>query len=181
MTTLRRFLPVLLAGTVYFAAGPAAAGEQQPGFLRDGDVWAFLGDSITHSDTYRRTVERVVRHFHPKANIRLTQKGKSGALARASKEQFEKADKADRPTIVSLMTGMNNSINSSWKAGAPMDKHLAGYRREITAFARSVKDKGITPVLMSPTLTDESLGWYSMWALDGTAAKRAVACVCDGA
>ncbi|HUU60485.1 MAG TPA: GDSL-type esterase/lipase family protein [Phycisphaerae bacterium] len=168
MTTLRRFLPVLLAGTVCFAAGIAAAGEQ-PGFFRDGDVWAFLGDSITHADTYRRTVQRVFRHFHPGANVRLTQKGKSGALARASKEQFEKADKADRPTIVSLMTGMNNSINSSWKAGAPMDKHLAGYRREITAFARTVKDKGITPVLMSPTLTDESLGWYSMWALDGTA------------
>ncbi len=161
-------LSVCLVSLLLARPVAAAGGEPQTCFLREGDVWVFLGDSITHADTYRRIVDRVVKHFHPEASLRITQKGVSGSLATASKEQFEKAAREDRPTIVSLMTGMNNSINSAWRVGEPMDKHIAGYREQIAKFVQNAKDKGLDVVLLSPTLTDESLGWGSMWALDGT-------------
>jgi len=159
---------VIAAACLAIAASPRSASGAES-FVRDNDVWAFLGDSITHADTYRRTLERVVQHYHPGVQARFVQGGKPGALATASKEQFQAAAAADRPTAVSLMTGMNNSINSDWRAGQAMDAPLEGYRRQLTEFARAGRANGVTVVLMSPTLTDESLGWYSMWALDGTA------------
>ena len=159
---------LVIGATVATVTAGTWAGEEKC-FVREGDVWVFLGDSITHADTYRRTVDRVLRHFHPDARFTLTQKGVSGALATASKEQFDKAAKEDRPTVVSLMTGMNNSINSSWRFGQPMDEPLDSYRQSMVRFVEGAAEKGLAVVLLSPTLTDESLGWGSMWALEGTA------------
>jgi lysophospholipase L1-like esterase len=157
-----------LVAVACLAVGTAAMAQDRSSFVRPDDLWVFLGDSITHNDTYRRTVERVFRHYHPQAPARFVQAGTWGALATASQEQFQKAAKKERPTIVSLMTGMNNSINSDWRLGRPMDTHLAAYRRQIVDFAKAAKANGVEVLLMSPTLTDESLGWSSMWAIGGT-------------
>lgn len=151
------------------AAVTAANAQEKNGFLKDGDLWAFMGDSITNADTYRRAVERAARHYYPQASLRFVQAGKSGTLASASKQQFESLPADQRPTIISLMTGMNNSINSPWRKGMPMEGPLADYRKSITDFAKAAKANGITVLLMSPTLTDESLGWCSVWELGGTA------------
>ena len=162
----------ILVASAVVGAGLVAQGGEGPGgsaFVRDKDVWAFLGDSITHADTYRHTLERVLQHYHPEATIRCAQGGQPGALATASRAQFTQAAATERPTLVSLMTGMNNSINSDWRQGQPLEKPLAGYRQQLTDFVRAARSNNVDVVLMSPTLTDESLGWGSMWALDGTA------------
>jgi hypothetical protein len=158
-----------LAAVACLAVGTVATAQERSAFVKGDDLWVFLGDSITHNDTYRRTVERVFRHYHPQSPARFVQAGVWGALATASQEQFQKAAKNQRPTIVSLMTGMNNSINSDWRGGRPMDTHLAAYRKQIAEFAKAAKANGVEVLLMSPTLTDESLGWSSMWAIAGTA------------
>jgi hypothetical protein len=36
-----------------------------------------------------------------------------------------------QPTLVSLMTGMNNAINSAWVKGMPCEKTAAGYRLRL--------------------------------------------------
>jgi lysophospholipase L1-like esterase len=157
-----------LTAVACLAVGTMAMAQERSAFVKGDDLWVFLGDSITHNDTYRRTVERVFRHYHPQTPVRFVQAGTWGALATASQEQFQKAAKNQRPTIVSLMTGMNNSINTDWRLGQPMDTHLAAYRKQIADFAKAAKANGVEVLLMSPTLTDESLGWSSMWALGGT-------------
>ena len=53
-------------------------------FLRDGDVWVFHGDSITHADTYRRLCERAFRHYHPDAKVEFVQAGVWAARRRTS-------------------------------------------------------------------------------------------------
>ncbi len=157
-----------MAAVIGMAATTAMAQDKNC-FLKDGDLWLFMGDSITNADTYRRAVERTVKHYYPQANIRFEQAGRSGALASAGKEQFEKIPEAQRPIIISYMTGMNNSINSAWRKGQPMEAALESYRKSLADFAHAAKANGITVILMSPTLTDESLGWSSVWELGGTA------------
>ncbi|MCY3022847.1 MAG: GDSL-type esterase/lipase family protein [Planctomycetota bacterium] len=139
-------ISVLLAGAS--RAGDAAC------FLRNGDVWVFHGDSITHADTYRRLCARVFRHYHPEANVEFIQAGVWGSassdLAKRLKEQGRK------PTVVTLMLGMNNAINGAWVKGLPRDPPLAAYRKDLAAFVQKCRAEGAAVILMSPTLADET-------------------------
>ncbi len=140
---------------VLLAAVTGSASAADPAcFLKEGDVWVFHGDSITHADTYRRLVEQVFRHYHPDAKVAFVQAGvwgssSSDAVARMKAE-------GRKPTVVSLMTGMNNAINSQWTKGMPREKPLDAYRKDLTAFVRKNKEAGAAVILMSPTLTDET-------------------------
>jgi len=131
-------------------------------FLQDGDRWLFIGDSITHNDTYRRTVERMVRHFHPEITFETGNMGFSGATSGVKVLAQEK-----KPTIVSIMFGMNNSINSDWRYGKPIQPALEAYRKDMTAKAREFKALGAAVILMTPTLTDEGFN-TGIYELKGT-------------
>jgi lysophospholipase L1-like esterase len=145
--TFRLFLFVMAAG-VTMAAPP------QEGFLKEGDVWVFHGDSITHADTYRRMCERVFRHYHPDVKVEFIQAGVWGSPSSEVVKQMKTQGR--QPTVVSLMTGMNNAINSDWVKGMPREKHLAAYRKDLTEFVQNNKAAGAAVLLMSPTLTDET-------------------------
>ncbi|MEI7437652.1 MAG: SGNH/GDSL hydrolase family protein, partial [bacterium] len=128
----------------------AGQGRADDSFLKEGDRWLFLGDSITHNDTYRQTVERVIRHFHPGITFESGNMGFNGATSGVKVSAQEK-----KPTVVSIMFGMNNSINSPWRYGQPMQPFLDSYRADMTAKAREFKALGASVILMTPTLTDE--------------------------
>lgn len=153
----------LLAAAATGWAGLARAAE--PGcFLREGDVWEFHGDSITNADTYRRLCERVFRHYHPEAHVDFIQAGVWGSsssdLGKRLKEQGRK------PTVVSLMLGMNNAINGAWRKGMPLEKSLAAYRADIETFVRASKATGAAVILMSPTLADDTVR-HTIFEIDG--------------
>ena len=139
--------------------GPIRAEDS---FLKEGDRWLFLGDSITHNDTYRQTVERVIRHFHPGITFESGNMGFNGATSGVKVSAQEK-----KPTIVSIMFGMNNSINSDWRYGKPMQPALDAYRADMTAKAREYKAMGAAVILMTPTLTDEGFN-SGIYELKGT-------------
>ena len=140
-------------------AAPAWADES---FLKEGDRWLFLGDSTTHNDTYRRTVERMVRHFHPSITFETGNMGFNGATSGVKVSAQEK-----KPTIVSIMFGMNNTINSDWRYGKPIQPVLDAYRADLTAKAREFKALGAAVILMTPTLTDEGFN-SGIYELKGT-------------
>jgi lysophospholipase L1-like esterase len=129
------------------------AGEAS-GFLRDGDVWVFHGDSITHADTYRRACERVFRHLHPEAKVEFVQAGVWGSSSSDLVKRIR--EEGRKPTVVSLMLGMNNAINGAWVKGQPREAPLAAYRKDMVDFVRKFKADGAAVVLMSPTLADET-------------------------
>ncbi len=149
MSKISSMLGVLMA--VALLAQPCAGSTC---FLRDGDIWVFHGDSITHADTYRRLCERVFRHYHPNADVAFVQ---AGVWGRSSSDLVRRL-KSDgqAPTVVSLMLGMNNAINGAWVAGMDPTPFLDAYRRDITAFVRAHREGGAAVVLMSPTLVDET-------------------------
>jgi len=139
---------VLSAGCTYAVSGEAC-------FLRDGDVWVFHGDSITHADTYRRLCERVFRHYHPEARAEFIQAGVWGSTSSDLVKKIK--EEGRKPAVVSLMLGMNNAINGAWIKGQPRGPHLEAYRRDISEFVRKYKAEGAAVILLSPTLADETV------------------------
>lgn len=133
----------------------AAHSDTAPGFLKKGDVWVCTGDSITNADTYRRTLDRVIRHFHPESGVRVINIGISGALIGATASEFEKAAKTDRPTVVSIMSAMNHSTHAPCRVGEQAEPYIADYISSLRKMVRSTKERGMTVIVMSPTLTDE--------------------------
>lgn len=141
----------VLSGLV---SGTNADTREPPSFLKKGDVWVFHGDSITHADTYRRLCERTFRHYHPDGAVEFVQAGVWGSASSDLANRLKQEGR--KPTVVSLMTGMNNAINGAWVKGQPRDKYLAAYRKDLTGFVTKYKAEGAAVILMSPTLTDES-------------------------
>ena len=97
---MHSFQVAVVVGLVALAALAARSTEAQQGFLREGDVWALLGDSITDAGTYGRTLERVCRFYHPEATLTFVNHGVPGALATATKAQFAQASAVSaRPSL----------------------------------------------------------------------------------
>lgn len=131
--------------------------------VHDGDRWVCLGDSITAQDTYRRILDRVFKHYHLDATLTVVNSGQAGDTASDNPAKLAKRVLDHQPTIVSVMYGMNEAINN-YSKGSPKEKVLAIYRRSLTYIAKTLKEHGITVLLMSPTLTDPSA--HSFFTLD---------------
>ena len=103
--TLRRTAGGLLAVVALIAFASPAAGAGRC-FLRNGDRWSILGDSITLNGGYVRTIRRVLNHFHPDADIDVNGIGVDGVQA-----DYEFSAKSTNATVVSIMLGTNNAIH----------------------------------------------------------------------
>ena len=145
-------------GTVYSETASSCC-------IKDGDIWCFYGDSITAFGVYPRVIERVFRHFHPGARVTFINNAEGGKQAAAA--SAAEAVKGN-PSIVSIMLGMNDAINSSWVKGMAVEPVLERYRTNMTRLVRDLKSDGREVILMTPTLTDETIG-VNIFRLDGTA------------
>jgi lysophospholipase L1-like esterase len=172
-----RFKSILFFLAIAIAVSPlrlyAGAGSC---FIKDGDRVAFFGDSITAHKVYGELLERVFRHSHPEANVSFVNNGQSGLQLSGTKiQQVLKGD----PNVITIMIGMNDAINSKWVKGDPLEPKIKTYQTELTALVRELKEKQKLVVLLSPTLTDETVA-ASYFRLDGTEALlRRMGQVCE--
>ncbi|MBQ7208863.1 MAG: hypothetical protein IJS01_13780 [Lentisphaeria bacterium] len=128
-----------------------AGGES---YFRDGERWMLTGDSITSNDTYRRAVKRIVDHFHPGNKIEFINRAVWGVDA-AFKTKVE-----GRPTMVSVMLGMNNIIHCEYPHTPDFSKKAEEYRKRIEKHVDFYKSIGADVVLFTPTLTDERVSSF---------------------
>ena len=147
-----------ICGIFLFSISVVFSGENQgASYLKNGDRWLLLGDSITNTDTYRQLTLRVLQHYHPDADIMVGNSAVNGV-------QSDYQEKRDfKPTMVSLMVGMNNIIHGDHDYSAKPEKISAmmeKYRADITAKVQEYKKLGADFVLMSPTYTDERVSSY---------------------
>ncbi len=149
LRSLRSFVFLMFAATSLQIPSYA----DSPSFLRRGDRWVMVGDSITHNDLYRRKVESVFRHFHPDEPLIFSQAGISGVT---SEHRFDEAA-ASEATVVSIMLGMNDFINSDMAFGKDPQPYLNAYRRSMEQKVKEFRGKGAAVLLMSPTKTDPRL------------------------
>lgn len=162
-TQTRSYYLVALLLFWVIAPRPALAANS---LLRDGDRWVCLGDSITAEDIYPRILGRVFAHYHPDAKLTVINSGQGGDTASDNPKKLADRVLKHQPTVVSVMYGMNEAINV-WHAGQPREPVLERYRKNLSYIARTLKEQGITVLLMSPTLTDPTCGW-AYFDLDGT-------------
>jgi len=134
--------------------------------VHNGDRWVCLGDSITAENIYPRILGRVFAHYHPEATLTVVNSGMAGDTASDDPKKLADRVLKHQPTIVSVMYGMNESINL-WHAGAPKEPVQEKYRKNLTYIAHTLKEQGVTVLLMSPTFTDPTCGW-TFFNLDGT-------------
>jgi lysophospholipase L1-like esterase len=126
--------------------------EESKCFLRKGDRWKIMGDSITHNNTYVRTVSRVLNHFHPNSTIEINGLGVNGVAS-----NYKYSDKSTNETVVSIMLGTNDVIHHIYKK---IDKEalLKKYEKVTSERVESYRKRGVTVLLLSSPLTDERYG-----------------------
>ncbi len=133
--------------------------------LRDGDRWVCLGDSITVFNSYPPLLARVFKHYHPDAAFTVINSGQGGDTASDSPAKLTDRVLKYKPTVVSIMYGMNEAINS-WQPGRDKKPIQDTYRKALTYMVRTLQEQGITVLLMSPSPTDPSTHCY--FSLDKT-------------
>jgi len=136
----------LLLFTFSLGAAPSRS------FFRKGDVWVLSGDSITHNDFYRQTVMAALDHFHPGNGIRSMNMAVWGQLTSEANGQGVDL----KPTVVTIMLGMNNVIHHDYPATHDFTSSAAAYAETIRAQVKAFQAKGARVVLLKPTLTDET-------------------------
>lgn len=142
---LKSLCCALVAG---FVASVFADGKS---FFKPGDTWVLSGDSITFIDLYRQTVEDALDHFHPGHGIRIVNTGVWGQLTSEAKGKGIEL----KPTVVSIMLGMNNVIHGDYDASTDFTAAAKRYAENLRKQVRQYKAQGAVVVLMSPTLSDE--------------------------
>lgn len=128
--------------------------------VRDGERWVCLGDSITALNCYPPLLGRVFNHYHPDATLTVINSGQAGDTASADPKKLTERVLKYKPTIVSIMYGMNEAINQ-WTAERKKESVQEAYRAALTYITRTLREQGITVLLMSPTLTDPSTHAYA--------------------
>jgi lysophospholipase L1-like esterase len=110
----------LLASLTLAAAEPLQSAAFQ---LRDGDRIVFFGDSITEQANYTRPIEVYLRTRCPQLDISCFNAGWSGDRAWGGdggmlEERVERDIIAYRPSVVTVMLGMNDGYYTNHRAEA---------------------------------------------------------------
>lgn len=117
--------------------------------LLDGDVFVFLGDSITHQCLYTQFVETYHYTRYPDRRIRFVNAGVGGDRAAQALSRFEQEVTAFHPSYVSILLGMNDGSYRSFDQGT-----FETYQRDMTTVLDRIAAIGAKAIPMHPTLFD---------------------------
>ena len=94
------------------AAGAVILAQAAP--FKDGDRVVFFGDSITHGGFYGEYVNLFYATRYPERNIWFSNSGWSGATAQQGLWSIADDIVAKKPTVVTVMFGMNDINRDAW-------------------------------------------------------------------
>ena len=94
------------------AAGAVLLASAAP--FKDGDRVVFFGDSITHGGFYGEYVNLFYATRYPERNIWFSNSGWSGATAQQGLWSIADDIVAKKPTVVTVMFGMNDINRDAW-------------------------------------------------------------------
>jgi lysophospholipase L1-like esterase len=148
--------PAAFLVAVLALCGPA--GAQAPGAppdepaprpfaLRDGDRVVFYGDSITQDGGYTRFVEEYVATRFPGWDVRFYNAGVGGGGK--IDERLERDVVALRPTVVTVMLGMNDGRYKPYDA-ATFASFAEGYRSLVARLQKALPGVRLTLIRPSP-------------------------------
>jgi len=148
LTLLALAVPWAFAQPARSAPGPA------PFFLRDGDGVVFYGDSITQEGGYGRLVEAYVASRFPTWDVRFYNAGVggdrvSGGGAGGIEERLERDVIALRPSVVTIMLGMNDGGYKPYDP-ATFATYAEGYRSIVRRLKAALPGVRLTLIQPSP-------------------------------
>lgn len=125
--------------------------------LRDGDRVVFYGDSITQDGRYSRVVESYVATRFPEWTVTFQNAGVggdkvSGGSAGSIDVRLERDVIAHKPTVVTIMLGMNDGAYKAFDPGL-FESYTQGYRRIVERLQEALP--GVRLVLLQPSPYDD--------------------------
>lgn len=146
-----KLLNTLLFGCLFASGSLMANGSS---YFKNDDIWLLTGDSITFTDTYRAATKRMLDHFHPDNKITFANRAVWGVRSNY------KAKVDGKPTVVSIMLGMNNVIHREYAHTPDFTKGTAIYKKTISQQVDFYQKMGCQVLLLTPTLTDERVSSF---------------------
>ncbi len=158
---MKRLALLLLALTVH---GPVRAAEPASGGLfRPDDRWLFLGDSITQNGAYASSVYLYYATRFPDGALQAASAGISGDSAGGALRRYEWDVRAQKPSVVTVMFGMNDVGRGFYGEASPSAEVLARraaaldqYRRDMRALVSRLRSDGVRVVLLTPSPFDDT-------------------------
>ncbi len=147
-------LAARLSGPPAPAASEATSAGGIPFALRDGDRVVFYGDSITQDGGYARLVEEYVATRFPTWHVAFENAGVGGDTVQGGwagpvSRRLERDVIAFRPTVVTIMLGMNDG---GYRPFDPvrLASFSAGYRAIVDRLRQALPDVRLTIIRPSP-------------------------------
>ena len=161
---IKKILPVAFAITAHAVM---ASDSSIPPFEK-GDLVAFAGDSITSGGTYHKYILTYWTTRHPELGVRLRNKGIFSDFVRGGIARLDTDILKEKPNKVVINFGMNDSGASYRKDLFGMDQPdasvlqkrretVAAYRATMEKLLGLLKERGVTPVLVGPSIYDNTM------------------------
>jgi lysophospholipase L1-like esterase len=151
---------LILAAVVFSltCGGPLSAQEaakNKDAFaLRDGDIVVFYGDSITEQRLYTADIENFLLTRYPGRKVQFINSGVggdkvSGGWAGPVDMRLARDLFAYKPTVVTIMLGMNDGYYRPWDDGI-LSTYADGYRHIVEQIQKELPQAHITLLRPSP-------------------------------
>jgi len=151
-----------------FAAHAAMAADSSIPPFAKGDLVAFAGDSITSGGTYHKYIFTYWATRHPELGVRFRNKGIFSDFVHGGIGRLERDILKEKPNKVVINFGMNDSGASYRKDLFGMSdpdatvlqkrrETVANYRANMEKLLALLKERGIAPVLLGPSIYDNTM------------------------
>ena len=132
--------------------------------FKDGDRWCVLGDSITHGGLYHKEVELFYLTRFPEKSLEVINCGIAGDTARGALKRLGWDCLDHKPSVVSVMLGMNDVGRSLYDTtnapGAELDAKRAvaveTYRTNMAELTSRITNSGARLILITPSIFDDT-------------------------
>lgn len=153
----------LLGAMLLTSAVAAQTTPAQP--FADGDVVAFVGDSITHSGRYHRFILDYYLTRFPERKIKFVNCGIAGDSAAGAVSRLEWDILPNQPNAASLMLGMNDIGRGYYGKANPDEatlqarqRCLDGHKQSMAQLAQGLADRGVKRfVVCTPSPYDDTV------------------------
>lgn len=161
---MRSLSTLLIAGLLFFSNSQLFAEETSAKPFQDGDIVAFLGDSITHVGSYPVHLQVYYATRFPDRKIRFYNSGIIGNQASNTMRRLDWDLHNLKPTVVSLMLGMNDvgrslydpKLFSKPETQGRKDSAIANYKEKMPQLVDMLLEKNYRLILVTPTPYDQT-------------------------
>ncbi len=148
-------------GALFLALQLMVGAAAEP--FRDGDRVCFIGDSITHQMLYHTEITLFYLTRFPERRVETVNCGFAGDTAAGAVRRYDWDIAARRPTVATVMLGMNDVNRGLYKPGssgpdtepkraAALDSHI----KNMEMLAERLHRDGVRLILIGPSPYDQT-------------------------